>query len=172
MTGKRILIVSVLALALIGIFLVSPNWAAVGVGDKAPDFQLGSVDGKSTIKLTDYTSKPTVLVFWVSWCPHCRTELPVMQKIYTDLQSKGLNVVGVTADQSAKDAMSAMTSSNVTFPVALGGTKEGQAVFNNYGIKGVPAVYVIDKDGTIKNVHSGEVDEATIKNEVANLGIK
>ena len=59
-----------LALALVIVLLISSAMAvsaAVEVGDKAPDFTLGSVDGKSDLKLSSYTDKPTILVFWVSW---------------------------------------------------------------------------------------------------------
>src|SRR5690554_4215113 len=92
----------VLAIALAAYFAASVS-AEVNVGDKAPDFTLTGLDGKD-VKLSTYAGKPTLLVFWVSWCPHCQAELPVLQKVYGDLRSKGMNAVGVSVDRDKEDA--------------------------------------------------------------------
>ena len=39
---------------------------AVGVGDRAPDFTLPSLDGVD-VRLSDYLGKRVVLFMWASW---------------------------------------------------------------------------------------------------------
>ena len=162
-----------LALALIAAaIIILPAFGAIGVGDKAPDFQLGSTDGKTVVALSSFTDKPTVLVFWASWCPHCQSELPVLQKVYDEFKSKGVNVVGVSVDRSMSDAGGFIKSRSITFPNAYAGTDKARQTLGAYGVKGIPAVYVIDKGGIVRAHHSGEVSASTIKADLAKLGVE
>lgn len=172
MLANRYIVMSALVLTFIVAAFASPAAAAVAVGDKAPDFQLGSIDGKTTIKLSDYTDKPTLLVFWVSWCPHCQNMTAVEKKIYTDLGPKGLNVVGVSVDKDIDAASGFVKKHSLLFPNAFAGTDEGRNVATTYGIRGVPTFFVLDKGGIVKAVYSGEIGEDTIRQDFAELGVK
>jgi peroxiredoxin len=169
MSLRKYVIWSVLLLAVL--VLVAQASVAVSVGSKAPDFQLSSVDGKSTIKLSSYFGKPLLLVYWASWCPHCRTEAPVIQKIYNDLHSAGLEIVGVNLDRNTKDARQYMKSNSITFPVAFGGNDKGMKVADTYGVSGIPVTFVIDKNAVVKAVFRGDPGEKAIRAELAKLGV-
>jgi peroxiredoxin len=173
MIGNRyVFLPAVLLATILAAVLVVPASALLAVGDKAPDFQLGSVDGKSTVKLSDYTNQPTLLVFWVSWCPHCQREAPVLNKVYKDLRSKGMNVVGVSTDEDQANAKEFVSRYSLAFPNAYAGTEKGQSVLASYQIVGVPTIYVIGKDGMVKASYVGETPEATIRKDFAALGVK
>lgn len=167
-----IALVSAPVLALIFIVAAAPAFSAVVVGDKAPDFTLGNISGNGSVKLSDYTSKPTLLVFWVSWCPHCQRELPIVQNIYRELGPKGMNAVGVSVDTDLADAKAFVEQRSLTFPNAFAGTDAGIGVIDTYQVRGVPAIYVIDKGGVVKAVYRGEIDAATIRSDLARLGVK
>jgi peroxiredoxin len=173
MSGHRFGVLPAFALAIIvTAALTIPSLAAVTIGSKAPNFELGNVDGKGTIKLSDYTNKPTLLVFWASWCPHCRTEASVLQKIYTDLHDKGANVLGVNLDNTLAEAQEFVNSHHLTYPNAFAGTSAGIQVVESYGVQGIPALFLIDKDGVVKDTWVGEVSETTFKEAFASLGVK
>lgn len=170
---NRLALASVLVLVVAVMLVFSPMASAgVAVGEKAPNFSLGSVDGKSTIKLSDYTNKPTMLAFWASWCSHCQNEAPALNKVYDDLKSKGINVVGVSVDGSIESAQKFVKEYSVKYQNAFAGTDAGANVIDNYGIEGVPATFIIDKDGVIKAIFIGEVSADTLKDEFAKLGVK
>ncbi len=162
----------VLTVSMMAVFIVSPAAAQVAVGEKAPNFTLGNVSGSGNVKLSDYTTKPTLLVFWVSWCSHCQDEAPAVNQVYTDLKSKGVNIVGVSADEAISDAQGFVKEYKVTYPNAFAGTQSGMKVLQNYGIEGVPALYVIDKTGVVKAVFTGNTSADKIKAEFAKLGVK
>jgi peroxiredoxin len=173
MKTNRTILLSVVVLALVAVFVLSAqSRAAVTVGDKAPNFTLDTVDGKSKLNFSNYTNKPTVLVFWASWCPHCQKEAPRVQNIYNKFKAKGVNVVGISADEDVSEARNFVTSYRLTFPNAHAGSPAGLKVINDYGVEGVPAIFVIDKGGVVKALYIGETDEATIQAQLAKLGIK
>jgi cytochrome c biogenesis protein CcmG, thiol:disulfide interchange protein DsbE len=167
MSGPGLLLV-VFILCLLAI----PAYASVAAGDKAPDFQLGSVDGQSTLKLSNYTTEPTLLVFWLSTCPHCQKEVPLLQKVFADLDTKGMNCVGVSADSEQKNAKDFVVKYAVTFPNAFGGTSSGANVLDSYGVSGVPTILIIDKGGTVKSRYEGETDPQIIRDDLGKLGVK
>lgn len=93
------------------------------------------------------SSGTTVLVFWETWCPHCRKAMPALQTVYDKYQGKGLGIVGFTklsrgsTDQAVKDFVS---ENNIRFPMA----KETGSLSSYFGVNGIPSAAVI-KDGMI-----------------------
>jgi peroxiredoxin len=169
---RRYAIWLALALALIMLMLALPVSAAVKVGDKAPDFQLRSVDGRGSVKLSTYLDKPTLLVFWASWCPHCRTELPILQRVYNNLHPRGMEAVGISLDHGIKDAQQFVSQKSITFPMAYGGTDEGLKIAESYGVSGIPIAFVIDKSGVVKTIFKGDAGERAIRAVFEKLGVK
>lgn len=91
--------------------------------------------------------RPTLLVFWEAWCPHCKTEVPKLQQLAKDYASKGLQVVGVTRiTQTATEesVRGFLTESGVSYPIA----KETGALAEYFDVKGIPAAALV-KDGKV-----------------------
>lgn len=166
------LLTFVLQIFLLMVFASAICFAEISTGKKAPDFTLKSVNGSSDIKLSNYTSKPTILVFYASWCPHCRNEIPSIEKIYKELSPKGLNIIGISLDQQISDAKSFADSQNITFPNAYGNTDNGSSVINSYKISGIPMIVVLKEGGIIKSILKGEASESELKSEASSVGIK
>jgi thioredoxin-dependent peroxiredoxin len=127
------------------------------VGNLAPDFQLNSLDGK-TIKLSALRGKPVMLDFWATWCPYCRAERPLIQQVYNDWQSKGLemwtiDIIGSTANETAANLASFMSSNSYSFPVLL--DANNYQTTKAYNIKYTPTNFLIDKDGIIRKITIG-----------------
>jgi len=120
----------------------SGSAAAAG---KAADFELDTAKGGS-VSLDELTDgKKAVLVFWATWCPHCRTEAPHVEKFYKE--NKGnVSVVGVNIGESAAKVSSFTERLNLTYPMALDITN---SVANSYGVRGVPTVIAVGEDKTI-----------------------
>lgn len=163
---------SVLLLSAALLLFAAQLSADVAVGQKAPDFSLPSVDGKSTIHLADFTSKPTLLVFYTAVCPHCVAEAPVIQRVFVDLRGKGLNVVGVGIGDNRSAIGNFVAKNKLTYPNAFGSADKGKEVATAYGLKYVPVVYLIGKDGKVKAVWTGEVKEKSLRSALAEQGVK
>lgn len=71
----------------------------IQIGKVAPDFVL-----KDNLKMHDLKSDYTVLMFWATWCSHCVSSMPEIQKTMDDFKLKNktkasLNVVAVSLDR-------------------------------------------------------------------------
>lgn len=71
------------------------------VGDKAPAFSLKDTSGK-TVKLSDFKGKKVVLYFYPrDMTPGCTKEACGFRDDYAVLRKRGVEVVGVSADNQA-----------------------------------------------------------------------
>ena len=144
---------------------------AADMGGTAPDFSFDSIKDGSTIHLSDNFDKPTVLVFWVSWCPHCRNELPAIQNLSEEFDGKA-HFIGVSLDRDVSDALKVVQGGSLTFPNAFANLSADHTVIADYVIGGVPAIFVIDKGGGIKARHDGETSAEEIRGDLASVGVR
>jgi peroxiredoxin len=121
------------------------------VGDVPPPFALPDLDGQS-VSLSDFQGKVVVLDLWATWCAPCRAEVPVLVRLYDELRDQGLVVVGIGLDQGGANVLKPFVEANrVTYPVVVGNPD----VQSQYGVTGIPATFIIGRDGRIAATHAG-----------------
>ncbi|MEM6698398.1 MAG: redoxin domain-containing protein, partial [Bacteroidota bacterium] len=69
----------------------------LGIGDKAPDFELPNL-AEEAVKLSDFKGKYVLLEFGSSGCGPCRMENPNLLKAYQKYQEKGFEILSVWLD--------------------------------------------------------------------------
>src|SRR4051812_34019602 len=65
------------------------------------DFTLKDADGKD-LHLSDYKGKVILLDFWATWCGPCKYEIPAFVELQERYGSQGLQVIGVSVDDTAE----------------------------------------------------------------------
>ncbi len=127
----------------------SPEDKLLKPGQRAPDFELLSIDG-GKIKLSDYRSKVVWLAFWRVGCPPCREEIPALEELYRKHKDKGLIVLGFNYVDDKQIVLDFLRQYSVTFPNILDTSDEGiKTGFMTYGATFAPAYYIIDREGKI-----------------------
>src|SRR3989338_635836 len=126
------------------------------VGNLALDFKLNNLEGKP-ISLSDFRGKAVLLDFWVTWCPHCQAERPLIQQIYDKSQNKDyvvltVDILSSRPTETPTNLADFMKTNNYTFPPLL---DQGMAVTRSYGVKVTPTHFLIDKNGIIREIRSG-----------------
>jgi thiol-disulfide isomerase/thioredoxin len=119
------------------------------VGRDAPPFSLADLDGQPHT-LAEYQGKVIFLNFWGSFCAPCREEMPSMERLVRDYQSRGLVMVAVSLDPEAEDARSFMQA-------FLPGQRSAMTVLHDpasqtsqlYGTELLPETYIIDRQGRL-----------------------
>lgn len=114
----------------------------------APDFTLQDMDGESH-SLSDFRGKVVMLNFWATWCPPCRREMPSMQRLYARLRDQGFEVVAVNQweDPDLVFEFTGRLSLAPTFPILF--DRESR-IAEQFGVKGLPMTYLLDKEGNIR----------------------
>lgn len=122
--------------------------AAVEIGTVAPDFSAPNVDGKPT-SLKSALGKLTLIDFWASWCGPCRKENPNVVALYKDFHAKGLNIIGVSLDESADKWKDAIAKDQLTW-THISNLKGWQdPIAQRYFVDGIPATFLIDEKGVV-----------------------
>jgi cytochrome c biogenesis protein CcmG/thiol:disulfide interchange protein DsbE len=129
--------------------------AAVEVGRPAPAYRAVSVRGDS-VSLEALRGKPILLNVWATWCRPCRDEIPELQRLYERYRDRGLEVVGVSVDAAGDGAAIAdfMRQYGMTYPVWR---DPGESVSATFLLIGVPASFLIDRDGVLRWKKTGPV---------------
>ena len=135
-------------------------------GDKAPDFSLKSVDGK-TVNLSDYKGKVVIIDFWATWCGPCRRGIPDLVSIQKEFKND-LVIIGISldAEKTIKDIPGFVKSYSINYPIVYGDEK---VVMDYGGIQSIPTAFVIDKKGNVVDRHIGLVSKDTYVNKIKEL---
>jgi peroxiredoxin len=134
-------------------------------GTPAPEFSLTDIKGQR-LDLASYRGKVVLLDFWATWCAPCRTEIPQFVAMQDRYRERGLQIVGISLDDSAAPVRTFYADYKMNYPVALGDA----GLAERYGgILGLPVAFLIDREGRICAKHVGETDIAVLEREVATL---
>ncbi|HEY0969667.1 MAG TPA: TlpA disulfide reductase family protein [Gemmatimonadales bacterium] len=127
------------------------------VGAPAPAYAAVTLDGDST-SLAALRGRPVLLNVWATWCHPCRTEIPVLQALYERRRDEGLEIVGVSIDAAGEDAAvrAFAREYGMTFPIWR---DTDSRVTTLFAALGVPATYLIDRDGTLRWKKVGPIAE-------------
>ena len=130
------------------------------------DFTLKDVDGNQ-VSLASYKGKVVLLNFWATWCGPCKAEIPGFVRLQEKYRDK-LVIVGYSVDDTAEKAKAYAAEYKMNYPILLGEGRED--VQDAYGpIWGIPASFIISKDGKVCRKHMGIAPEAVFEKEVVAL---
>lgn len=131
----------------------------------APAATFTALDGKA-VKLEDYRGKVVLLDFWATWCKPCVAAMPHLNKLQAAHGGKDFTVLGVSIDEEgAKKVRPFLTRNKVGYSVLLDSSKA--PAWEAFKVKGIPAVFLIDRDGKIIAQWSGKPDAKAIDKAVA-----
>lgn len=122
----------------------------------APDFQFTMPDGRKLF-LSDLRGKVVLLNFWGVKCPYCVQEMPYLQKVYDDLSSQGLMVLGINTGDPEKSVRTFVESKNIGFPIVLDPKVYASTL---YDARYLPTTVIIDKTGNIRIGRIGAYESA------------
>lgn len=131
----------------------------------APDFILPQLDGQD-LRLSSYRGKVVLLDFWASWCEPCRVETPQLIELQQKYGDRGLQIIGVSMDDSPDPARVFYQQFHMNYPVVMGTAQTGELYG---GVLGLPITFLIGRDGCIYSKHIGATSLAAFEKEIRSL---
>lgn len=145
-----------LSIALIAFCCIASQGLALGpdwVGRSAPEFTLKTLDGRSTLSLSDFRGQVVVIDFWASWCAPCKRSLPKLDALAAAL--KGVAVLAVNIDDERRNGLEFLRQRGIRLTALHDAAKE---VVAGYDVPAMPSALVVDRKGIVRFVHAGYTD--------------
>ena len=131
------------------------------------DFTLKDVEGND-VSLQSFKGKVIVLDFWATWCGPCKVEIPHFIEFQQKYGSKGLQIVGISVDDTADKLVPYVKEMGMNYPVLQGLGHD--AVQDAYGpILGIPVSVMISRDGKVCATHTGLTGKDVFEQEIQSL---
>lgn len=135
--------------------------AETTTGGLAPEIVLNDRNGKP-LALSSLRGKVVLIDFWASWCMPCRGENPNVVRVYDKYKDKGFTVYSVSLDENRDAWLKAIDDDNLKWPNHVSDLKGwNSAPVTAYDVTGIPATFLLDKDGNIiaKNLRGPQLEE-------------
>lgn len=147
---------------------LAANEGTVHVSERAVPNQMLTTLQNEQVELYDFIGKPTVLIFWATWCIPCNEELPEVQAFYEQFQEQ-VHVVAINATytEASVDAVKQhVRSKGWTFPIFI---DEKKTVSQTFGAFTVPTTVILTAEGEITHEVYGPVNRTYLEEVIAAL---
>jgi peroxiredoxin len=120
------------------------------IGQPAPQIGTNDMEGKR-VDVADFAGKVVLVDFWATNCAPCLAEFPNLRQTYKELHDKGLEIVGVSFDDNPDTVQAFVARAKLPWRMVMNESPEGQIALR-YKTKTIPALFVIDRKGTVAQV--------------------
>jgi len=120
------------------------------------------------VALSQYKGKVIVIDFWATWCGPCKVEIPHFVEFQDKYGKAGLQIVGISVDDTADKLAPYIRDMKMNYPVLQGLNHDD--LQEAYGpIVGIPVSVMISRDGKICATHTGLTGKDVFEREIKAL---
>lgn len=129
---------------------------SIGPGVDAPEAAGIVINGPESSRVSALKGRVLVVEFWASWCGPCIESMPRLEALRHEVRKAGFGqdfeVLGVGLDKRVEDARRFLSVRPVSYPVVVDTIGIAST---NYGVWRLPATFLVDRDGEIKQIYHG-----------------
>ena len=132
------------------VFLLPISTMAISLNHTIKPFSGQEITSGKSMDMNDIIGeKPVMIIFWASWCPTCKKEVPKINQLVEKYRDMGMAFIGINVgfNDSVKRAQAFMDQTKMQYPVIF---DKGGLVSKQFSISGVPTVIVADRKGVVK----------------------
>ena len=133
-----------------------PPKEGFSLGQRPPAFSVLDLKGQRQ-SLKQYRGQIVVLHFWASWCPYCRGDIPKLLQIHEQNSSQGVTILTVSIDHDIEQLKAFVQRAGLPYSV-ISDTRSESSLADAYGVRGIPATYILDRDGRVAFQSTGSSD--------------
>jgi peroxiredoxin len=145
----------------LGLITLRPT-LALKIGDIAPLFETVTTDGHP-LKLADFRGKYVLMDFWATWCGPCVAEIPDLKAVYDKHGNDSrFAMISLSVDAQAAQPIDFVKKNGLQWTQGFLGEWQKSPVSDQYGVEGIPEIFLIGPDGTIlaRDLRGAAIDQA------------
>lgn len=119
------------------------------LGEEAPDFTLNTIKQDNVNYKSLVDGKDSILFFWATWCPHCRTQIIDLNKNQSGFEEKNVEVLLIDVGEDKETVQRYADRNGIDMDIFLDETGE---LSNIYPVVGFPTFFFVGKDGVVKDI--------------------
>jgi len=158
MPKKSVFMVLVIGLAL-SVTVVAQeidSSAVTRVGQRAPDFKVKTIEGKS-VQLQTLEGKAVWINFFATWCGPCKAELPALENFWQNIKTNENAVILCIGREETQEKIKPFRDERqLTLPMA---PDPDRSIYGLYATKYIPRNILIDKKGMIVYQSKGYTED-------------
>ena len=110
------------------------------------DFKARSLDGK-VLNMDSLRNKVVFLNLWATWCGPCRSEMPTIQSLYSNINNQDIVFIILSIDRKNQEnkVREYIAKNKFTFPVYI---LEGQPS-EQLSVPSIPTTFIVSKAGVV-----------------------
>ena len=143
----------------------TPAGEVIPSGERAaaPEFSGTLLDG-GDFDSTELDGGIAVVNFWGSWCAPCRVESPQFQEVHAEVRDRGVQFLGVNVKEPDEQFGQAFVDTQgIEFPSLYDPAGEVALAFRDYPANAIPSTIVLDREGRVAAVYTGEVAQDDLR---------
>lgn len=129
---------------------------------KPLELSFTALDGRK-VDLKNLRGKVVLIDFWATWCIPCLQELPAVKAVYKKYHSKGLEIIGISLDEKRDVVEQFLKKNQIPWPQYFDGKGWQTHWAQYYGIQAIPAMWLVDKKGILRDQNARQNLEQKIQ---------
>ena len=134
-----------LVLAMVVLFAVGAT-SAIESGDTAPAWTGLDYSGNQVEFPSSTNGKPTVMVYWATWCPYCKAFMPYLSQIQKDYGADKINILLINHKERGVGDPAAYVEALDFEAIAI---SDGDSIGDRYSVDFIPGLMIIDSEGVV-----------------------
>jgi cytochrome c biogenesis protein CcmG/thiol:disulfide interchange protein DsbE len=120
--------------------------------------------GAGQSAIASLRGKVVVMNVWASWCEPCQVEAPLLARAQPLLVRHNGTVLGITYEDASPDAIKFVRHYHLLYP----NLRDPDGSFAHaYGTNVVPESFLIDRQGRVRAISRGEIDQSFVDRALA-----